>query len=309
MVSCLNKDSNNQQKLFLENLASVLKQTDIIFCETRAITETNMKLTHCYVGGYLYGDMKNETKDNNNKSLFHINGDTRASEILSLSKSRQNIDFHQSLMENSQEAKLLKFFLISTICHNAQVEINPLSGEIQYTNTVIDLPLIEGAKAMGFVLTNRTSDSIEVKNEYNQQTYKWEILHYLPFDSLRKKTSIIVKKANCHLNKIYLFTKGSPEVIMPIVSQESDYLKVREVINKFCSNGQRTGVLTMKILEQNEFSDWLTRVNEAYKIENEEERCKKISQLYSLIEKDLNISGIYSQDYLLRDSVYDFFRS
>jgi magnesium-transporting ATPase (P-type) len=267
-----------------------------------------MEMSRCFVGERIYGDMRDKKID---KPNFQINGDTRAHEILNLPDAEGNGDYHESLIKNTEKSKLLQFFLISSICHEATAETNSSTGEIAYSNSLLDMPLIKGANQMGFVLNKRTSNTIEIKNEYTQKTEIWEILFLIPFNSYRKKTTIFVKKAECQKNIVYLFSKGAPSGMMPIskFTDDSAYTKAKDVIEKFTSEGLRIGVLAMKVIENSEFSDWFSKIQEAEKIENGDLKDNKLNELYNEMENNFNFTGIYALENIIQEGVSETIHS
>lgn len=67
---------------------------------------------------------------------------------------------------------------------------------------------------MGFEFCKRTSETIEVLN-YNGVYQIWELLLELPFDSNRKRMSVIVKQKDSKDNNYYLYTKGADIAMLP----------------------------------------------------------------------------------------------
>jgi magnesium-transporting ATPase (P-type) len=83
-----------------------------------------------------------------------------------------------------------------------------------------ELALVMGAKDVGIVYHKRTATTISLKlggplhgsrGEPNEEEY--EPLVEFPFDSTRKRMSLLVK--NNSMNKYYLMTKGADTIMMP----------------------------------------------------------------------------------------------
>lgn len=83
-----------------------------------------------------------------------------------------------------------------------------------------ELALVMGAKEIGIVYHKRTATTISIKiggslyggrGEPNEEEY--EPLVEFPFDSTRKRMSLLVKSLTS--NKYFLMTKGADTIMMP----------------------------------------------------------------------------------------------
>ena len=68
---------------------------------------------------------------------------------------------------------------------------------------------------MNIKLTDKSIDTIDI-NYFENFSEKWDILANLPFNSERKRMSIIVKSNE---GKIMLYSKGAEEMIFPMISK------------------------------------------------------------------------------------------
>ena len=66
---------------------------------------------------------------------------------------------------------------------------------------------------MGINFTERTGKNLVVHNEITDIHETYEILYEIPFDSTRKRMSLIVK----HKGQIIMMTKGADSVIIPLL--------------------------------------------------------------------------------------------
>ena len=66
---------------------------------------------------------------------------------------------------------------------------------------------------MGFEFVKRTSETIEVIN-YNGVYQIWELILELPFDSTRKRMSVIVKQKDGKDTNYYMYTKGADTAML-----------------------------------------------------------------------------------------------
>jgi len=77
---------------------------------------------------------------------------------------------------------------------------------------------------MSFEFTKRTSDTIEIRT-YTGVYQIWELVLELPFDSTRKRMSVIVRQTNGIYNNYYLFTKGADSAMLPNMDMNEQNLK------------------------------------------------------------------------------------
>jgi len=213
------KHSEKPTQARTSELIEELGQIDIIFSDkTGTLTKNSMEFKKCLIGQKIYGDIcKDEKKEilsqNHDVTIVkhHINGDSTAYAILESDKH----DYPSCIVSNSDKAKIIEFFMVSSICHSAIAE-KDVSGILKYASMSPDeIALINGAKEMGFVFTNRTTDIIEVFNEYNNKSEKWEVLYEIPFDSDRKRMTLFVKNKEDPNNYVYVLSKGADNMMLP----------------------------------------------------------------------------------------------
>lgn len=103
------------------------------------------------------------------------------------------------------------------MCHTVVVDKDPVTGEVTYQASSPDeLALIQGAKQIGLVLAERTQTNMKVKNEVTGQFEEYEILEEFPFDSDRKRMTLIVKSKGRYI----LMCKGADSIMLPRLSRE-----------------------------------------------------------------------------------------
>jgi len=77
---------------------------------------------------------------------------------------------------------------------------------------------------MGFDFTKKTSETIEVKN-YKGEIQIWELVLELPFDSTRKRMSVIVKRIDIKNSEYFVFCKGADTAMLKIIERNDELLK------------------------------------------------------------------------------------
>jgi len=85
---------------------------------------------------------------------------------------------------------------------------------------------------MGFDFYNKTSETIEVKNHYKGENQIWELILELPFDSTRKRMSVIVKRRDIENSKCYVFCKGADSAMLKIIEKNDEMIsKISSIFN------------------------------------------------------------------------------
>ena len=89
-----------------------------------------------------------------------------------------------------------------------------------------ELALVMGGKDVGIVYNKRTASTISIKiggERYGgkQEQYEdYEALVEFPFDSTRKRMSLLVK--HVQTSKYYLMTKGADTIMIPRIKLDTD---------------------------------------------------------------------------------------
>jgi len=88
------------------------------------------------------------------------------------------------------------FSLLSavSVCHTVVLDQDPETDEITYQATSPDeLAFVMGVKEAGFEMTSRDTTTIVILNRRTDEIVDYEILGEFPFDSDRKRMSLIVR--------------------------------------------------------------------------------------------------------------------
>ncbi|XP_037341705.1 probable phospholipid-transporting ATPase VD isoform X1 [Pungitius pungitius] len=121
-----------------------------------------------------------------------------------------------------------------------------------------------------------------------------QLLHIIPFDSNRKKMSVVVRHPLT--GQVVVYTKGADSVIMnqtPKGSEQEIYNHIREQtqshLDSYAREGLRTLCIAKKVLEEEEYEEWLKgqRLAES-SIEDREELLLEAAQR---LETNLTLLG------------------
>jgi phospholipid-translocating ATPase len=281
-----NKFANARTSELIEELG----QVEFIFSDkTGTLTKNEMEFKKCSINNKIYGSNTTINSDNtllNSQMInsYNINGDLSAYNIMISNKF------------NEEKEKINNFFICMSLCHSAYVEQNE-KGLVYQSSSPDEIALLMGASKMGYIFKQKTSSSIEILN-FNGEYQIWDLLLELPFDSTRKRMSVIVKLRNNNENKIYLFTKGADSSMFGsrMNIDKDNELKIKVDIEKFAREGLRTLVFVRKEITEEESKSYINEFN-ILTMSNDKEKESKIMELYDKIE--------YGFDYLGSSAIED----
>lgn len=113
---------------------------------------------------------------------------------------------------------MIAFIETLAVCHTVMVERDKDTNELKYSASSPDeLALVKGASQLGIIFSERTSNIVKITYDSTQETKEYEILAEFPFDSDRKRMSLLVS----HQNRYILMTKGADSVMLPLLNFEN----------------------------------------------------------------------------------------
>ena len=210
-----------------------------------------------------------------------------------------NLESSNDLIEN--------YWLALALCNSCSVHIND-EGEEEYISTSPDnVVLVKAAKSQGFHLTKSETPSIKkiLLGESGHKIREIELLHLIEFTSERKRESVIVKDKGI----IKLFCKGADSIIKSRISSFNNKQILKQgqyYIDKFSKKGLRTLFISMKILSQDEYNNFIKEVKIAStSLENKEEL---LTNIYDKIETNLYVIGATIVEDKLQENVPETIR-
>ncbi|XP_042325758.1 phospholipid-transporting ATPase VD isoform X2 [Sceloporus undulatus] len=126
--------------------------------------------------------------------------------------------------------------------------------------------LVHAARAYQCTLKARNPEQVTIDLGF-LGTLTFQLLHILPFDSTRKRMSVVVKHPL--LNRIVMYTKGADSVMMDLLQTEATGDKKTDKIQRgkqdrtqrhldeYATQGLRTLCIAMKVLNDDEYEKWL----------------------------------------------------
>lgn len=124
-----------------------------------------------------------------------------------------------------------------------------------------ELALVDAAYMYGCRLIKRTPTQVSVELPAEDGNLTFDILNILPFDSIRKRMSVIVKHPIT--NEIILYCKGADTTVLPHVANCADdseqcliLNKTQQHLNAYAREGLRVLVMAKRILTAHEYAEW-----------------------------------------------------
>ncbi|XP_048220565.1 phospholipid-transporting ATPase VD isoform X2 [Perognathus longimembris pacificus] len=143
----------------------------------------------------------------------------------------------------------------------------PLASDLCYeAESPDEAALVYAAKAYQCTLQSRTPEQIMV-DFAALGPLTFQLLHILPFDSVRKRMSVVVRHPLS--NQVVVYTKGADSVIMELLSvaspdganEEKQQVVIREKTQKhlddYAKRGLRTFCIAKKVMNDTDYAEWL----------------------------------------------------
>lgn len=287
------------------DLIEELGQVEFIFSDkTGTLTQNSMVLKKCFVNNKVYGLIQSEKED----ARFTINGDVTAFNKMQGSHSGSNVGIGGQgvISANAQDKqKLEDFFYLLSLCHSVFPEKTD-KGIIYQGSSPDDIALVKGAQQLGIEFANKDFSDLTVVNHITKETLKYEIKCEMPFDSERKRMSVVVQEKSGG-KRLILLSKGADNVMLgntgkgkQIVSKflhDKEQENVNQILTSFSKEGLRILVMGMKFLDVKVYNEWERRHNE---IRN---KGQSLSEIYAEMEHSLSFVGISAIEDKLQDGV------
>ncbi|KFP99022.1 putative phospholipid-transporting ATPase VD, partial [Leptosomus discolor] len=172
--------------------------------------------------------------------------------------------------ENSHMPQELDVVNVAAGCeHNStasSVELSPLPKLCYEAESPDEAALVHAARAYKCILQSRTPDQVTV-DFAGLGSLTFQLLHILPFDSVRKRMSVVVRHPVS--NKVVVYTKGADSVMMDLLraapegtsNSEMEQKKIKERTQKhlddYARRGLRTLCIAKKVMSDAEYAEWL----------------------------------------------------
>jgi phospholipid-translocating ATPase len=168
-----------------------------------------------------------------------------------------------------------------------------------------ELALVDASYNYNCKLLKRTPLSVCVEF-FDEGRLTYEILDVLPFDSHRKRMSVVVKHPITA--EIILYCKGADSTIFPHLAPVEDDSEQKVIINKtqqhvnnYSKDGLRILLMAKRVLTPQEYSEWSEKQQEInMSLDNLE---RKVQENYSRLESNLTLLGATGIEDRLQEGV------
>jgi len=265
------------------NMNADLGMVEFVFSDkTGTLTDNVLQFRRCSIAGIVYGAPI--TKIDSGDSFLGKKKETLHWEPLS----------ELSTYAGEDKSSIAEFVLILALCHTIIVDSE--TGMFQ-SESPDEEALVKASSTLGWSFVGRSPGKIIVEREEKQYTYN--LLATVPFDSTRKRMSVVVQRPD---GSIVVFVKGADNVMFDRASVFVDI--DAEAINKygldagklllhhlevFAEDGLRTLVLAKKELSKVEYEAFSNKWKVAEKAR--EKKDELMASAAELIEVNLTVIG------------------
>uniref|UniRef100_A0A4W5Q897 Phospholipid-transporting ATPase n=1 Tax=Hucho hucho TaxID=62062 RepID=A0A4W5Q897_9TELE len=206
------------------------------------------------------------------------------------------------------------FFRALCLCHTVQVKEEETVDSIKrgihlgkptsfyISSSPDEVALVEGMKRLGYTYLRLKDSHMEILNK-DDEIERFELLHVLNFDSVRRRMSVIVKSSS---GEYLLFCKGADTSIFPrVVSGKVEQVRAR--VEQNAVEGLRTLCVAYRSLSPVEYEETCHQLDDAkLALQDREQR---LAQAYDLIERDFTLLGATAVEDRLQEKAADTIES
>ncbi|XP_069583349.1 phospholipid-transporting ATPase IF isoform X3 [Ranitomeya imitator] len=282
------EESNQRAQVNTSDLNEELGQVEYVFTDkTGTLTENEMQFRECSVNGLKYQE---------------ING--------KLVPEGVTIDYVDGASTSLTVEEEL-FFKAVSLCHTVQIShdqpdgcgdglrfSNGISSQLEYyASSPDEKALVEASRRMGVAFFGNTGETMEIKILGKLERYK--LLHVLEFDANRRRMSVIVESPS---GEKILFTKGAESAILPN-AKNGEIDRTRLHVDEFALKGLRTLCMAYRKFTPEEYQEINQNLHSARTALHQRE--ERLSDVFDLIERDLEVLGATGVEDKLQDKVQE----
>lgn len=205
----------------------------------------------------------------------------------------------QLVISSSADSPHRDFVTVMAVCHTVVPEQTDDGNLVYQAESPDEEALVKGAVELGLTFKQRRVKTVTVEaaaaggNGGTDITF--EILARIPFDSTRKRMSLVVRMPST--GKIRIMTKGADTVVLKLAAPErkgtadAETLKLlKSHLDAFAREGLRTLVFACRDLSSSEYDSWAKKWHAA-ETSASKDRAALLADAAADIERDLTILG------------------
>ena len=196
----------------------------------------------------------------------------------------------------SSSESLELFFLVCALCHT----VYPSEDEAYEATSPDELALVLGSASVGIVFRSRAPQSLTV--ELHGELVTYQLLHTLPFDSDRKRMTVVVA---CPDGRILALVKGADSTLEPLLDTTSGHFLWGETdvhLTAMSTCGLRTLVIAYRELDPEWYAEWDASHREAQAAMGGD-RAARVAASGQVLETGLTLLGATAIEDRLQDQV------
>lgn len=282
------------------DLIEELGQVEFIFSDkTGTLTQNVMILKKVFINGKIYGSISDDPP----LTKFTINGDrSLKSKIVS-----NNCD------DNSDKLAILEYFNLLSVCHSVFPDKNNDNNIVYQGASPDDIALVKGAQQLGIEFYKKDFNTLYVNNSILSKENLFEIKAEIPFDSDRKRMTVLVHDKV--RNKIIVYIKGADtsmidrfiniDKIKSLNTSKNNYLysyslsidEINKVIKIFSKEGLRVLCMGYKEISTEVYNQWNS------KYQSKRNTGQDLTDLYEELESNIMFLGCSAIEDKLQEGV------
>ena len=288
--------------------------------KTGTLTCNRMQFKYCVIGDICYEYLRTENEGSVKEINFRYDENIiifrqydMFENMLDENKMR-NATIYNGFIIKSEKDKSIKlslertqdlienFWYALSLCHSCSIQKNEDNSENYICVSPDSIELVKTAKDQGWNFIESGSSSIKRIKLGKDGLFRNDVerLQLIEFSSDRKRETVIVRDRG--LIKVYC--KGADSIIEERLSKntpESILRQCKYYVNKFSAQGFRTLFIAMKILSEEEYEDYASKLKEA--LMSQEDKDRKVDEVNNIIETNLFLIGTTIVEDKLQENV------
>ena len=293
--------------------------------KTGTLTCNRMQFKYCVIGDICYEYLRTENEGSIKEINFRYDENIipfrkfeMFDNMLDENKMRNAAKYNNFILKSEKDSSV-KLSLENTqdliehfwyglcLCHSCSIQQNEDGTEEYICVSPDSIELVKTAKDQGWNFIESGSSSIKRIKLGKDGLYRNDIerLQLIEFSSDRKRETVIVKDRGL----IKVFSKGADSIIEERLDKntpESVLKQCKYYVNKFSAQGFRTLFLAMKILSQEEYDEYASKLKEA---QMSEDKDKKVEEANNIVESNLFLIGTTIVEDKLQENVPETIRN